>query len=76
MAVAVLLRRWLYWPLYVPRISADGYRERAQAALEKALRRKVEIGEVRFRLLPTPGLTISNVRSEKTRTSASNRSRT
>jgi hypothetical protein len=46
---------------YVPKISADGYRERAQAALEKALGRKVEIGEVRFRLLPTPGLAISNV---------------
>jgi hypothetical protein len=46
---------------YVPRIHADGYRERAQAALEKALGRKVEIGEVRFRLLPTPGLAISDV---------------
>lgn len=46
---------------YVPRISADGYRGRTRAALEKALGRKVEIGEVRFRLLPTPGLAISNV---------------
>jgi len=46
---------------FVPRISADGYRERTRAALEKALGRKVEIGEVRFRLLPTPGMAISNV---------------
>lgn len=47
--------------LYVPRISADAYRDRAHAALEKALHRKVKIGKVRFRLLPTPGLTISDV---------------
>ncbi|HVV46075.1 MAG TPA: hypothetical protein VHC72_12760 [Bryobacteraceae bacterium] len=47
--------------IYVPRISADAYRDRIHAALEKALGRKVEIGEVRFRLLPTPGLTIKNV---------------
>lgn len=53
---ALLLAAW-----YVPRISADRYRDRVHAALEKALRRKVEIGELRFRLLPTPGLTIANV---------------
>ncbi len=47
--------------VYVPRISADRYRERVHTALENALGREVEIGEVRFRLLPTPGLTISNV---------------
>jgi hypothetical protein len=47
--------------LYVPRISADHYRDRVHAALEKALGRKVDIGLVRFRLLPTPGLTIENV---------------
>jgi hypothetical protein len=47
--------------VYVPKISADRYRDRVHAALEKALRRQVEIGEVRFRLLPTPGLTIANV---------------
>ena len=46
---------------YVPRISADHYRERVHAALEKALGRQVDIGLVRFRLLPTPGLTIENV---------------
>jgi hypothetical protein len=47
--------------LSVPRISADAYRDRAQTALEKALGRKVEIGSVRFRLLPTPAITISDV---------------
>lgn len=47
--------------LYVPRISADRYRGRIHEALEKALGRSVEIGEVHFRLLPMPGLTIQNV---------------
>jgi hypothetical protein len=46
---------------YVPRISADAYRDRVHAALEKALGRKVQIGDVRFRLLPVPGLELSNV---------------
>jgi uncharacterized protein involved in outer membrane biogenesis len=56
-AVAALLgAAW-----YVPRISADRYRDRVHAGLEKALGRQVEIGEVRFRLLPTPALTIANV---------------
>ncbi|MGA2713274.1 MAG: AsmA family protein [Bryobacteraceae bacterium] len=57
LAILVLL----FLAFFVPRISADSYRERTRAALEKALGRKVEIGEVRFRLLPTPGLAISNV---------------
>ncbi len=52
----VLLAAWL-----VPKISADRYRGPIQAALENALGRKVEIGEVRFRLLPEPGFTIANV---------------
>src|ERR1700689_1008842 len=56
-AVAALLAAG--W--YVPRISADHYRDRVHAALERALGRKVDIGLVRFRLLPTPGLTIENV---------------
>jgi len=56
-AIAVLLAAGIY----VPRISADRYRDRIHRALEKALGRQVEIGEVRFRLLPTPGLTIQNV---------------
>src|SRR5580704_15406344 len=51
----------LFAAFYVPRISADNYRERAKTALEKALGRKVEIGKVRFRLLPSPALTISDV---------------
>jgi len=55
--VALLFAAW-----YVPRISAERYRDRIHAALEKALGRQVEIGLVRFRLLPTPGLTISNVK--------------
>ena len=53
---AILLAAWL-----VPKISADRYREPIHAALENALGRKVEIGEVRFRLLPQPGFTIANV---------------
>ena len=47
--------------IYVPRISADRYRDKVHAALEKALGRRVEIGELRFSLLPTPGLIIANV---------------
>ncbi len=63
------MKRWLFAAvavvllaaLYVPRISADAYRDRAKTALEKALGRTVEIGSVRFRLLPTPAITISDV---------------
>ena len=51
----------LFAAFYVPRISADAYRDRAKTALEKALGRTVEIGSVRFRLLPTPAITISDV---------------
>ncbi len=47
--------------IYVPRISADRYRNSVRAALEKGLGRHVELSEVRFRLLPTPGITITNV---------------
>jgi hypothetical protein len=53
---AILLAAW-----GVPKISADGFREPIHAALENALGRKVEIGEVRFSLLPEPGFTIANV---------------
>jgi hypothetical protein len=69
------MKRYLRWPwliffsiaalllaaILVPKISADALREPVHAALENALGRKVEIGELRFRLLPTPGLTVSNV---------------
>ena len=47
--------------LIAPRINVDTYRESVQAALESALGRKVEISSVRFRLLPAPGFTVSNV---------------
>ena len=46
---------------YVPTLSADRFREPIHAALESALGRKVEIGKVRFRLLPLPGFTIDYV---------------
>jgi len=69
------LKRWLRWPWlvfyavlllvfatwYVPKISADRYREPIHAALETALGRKVAIGLVRFQLLPVPGFTVDNV---------------
>jgi hypothetical protein len=59
-ALAIVLLVGAAW--YLPtKISADRYRDRIHAALEKALGRQVEIGEVRMRLLPTPGLTIANV---------------
>jgi hypothetical protein len=65
------MKRWLLFfaavvllggAVAVPGINADRYRDRIHSALEKALGRQVEIGEVRFRLLPTPGLTITNVK--------------
>src|ERR1700761_504339 len=51
----------LFMALVVPRINADAYREQTRIALEKALGRKVEISSVRFRVLPQPGLTVTNV---------------
>ena len=45
----------------VTQISGDRYRGPVQVALESGLHRKVEIGTVGFRLLPTPALTVSNV---------------
>jgi hypothetical protein len=47
--------------LYVPRISAYRYRDNVRAALEKGLGRKVDFSDVRFRLLPTPGITLTDV---------------
>lgn len=62
------LRYWLFAFLafllaafYIPRISADRYRDSVRAALEKGLGRHVDLSEVRFRLLPTPGITLTNV---------------
>jgi hypothetical protein len=71
----VALNKWFRWPWivlyafmalaiaawYVPQISADRYRDRIHAALENALGRKVQIGQVKFQLLPLPGFTISDV---------------
>lgn len=70
------MKRWLTWPkllfyalvlllgtaYYVPKISADRFREPIRAGLELALGRKVEIGDVRFELLPVPGFTVTEVK--------------
>ena len=69
------MKRWLSWPRligyaivllllaawYVPRISADRYRDSIRVALQTALGRRVEFGAVNFRLLPLPGFTVSDV---------------
>ena len=47
--------------LAVTYVNGDRYRLPVQTALETGLHRKVEIGSVGFRLLPTPALTVSNV---------------
>ena len=44
-----------------PMINAGAWRDSVQAALERELGRKVEISSVAFRVLPTPGFTVSNV---------------
>lgn len=65
------MNRWK-WPLVAvaavlllallaPRIPAGGYVEPTRAALENALGRKVAISGVRFRVLPRPGFTVSDV---------------
>jgi AsmA protein len=45
----------------VPLINANRFRRQIQTALEAALGRKVEIGEVTLRLLPAPGFHMQNV---------------
>ncbi|HWE00736.1 MAG TPA: hypothetical protein VG345_16910, partial [Bryobacteraceae bacterium] len=70
------LSRWFTWPkliLYLvavvsfaawfvpPKISADRYKEPMRAALESALGRKVEFSAMKFRLLPLPGFTLTNL---------------
>lgn len=45
-----------------PIVTEGWFRDRLLKALEDALGRKVEIGQVRFRLVPTPGFAISDVR--------------
>jgi hypothetical protein len=70
------LKRFFTWPraillvlalfalsAYVVPVATRGwYRSQVLAAMESGLGRKVEIGQVRFRILPTPGLAISDVR--------------
>ena len=46
---------------WVPKLSADRYREPIHTALENALGRKVRIGTVKFSLLPVPGFTVRDV---------------
>ena len=48
------------WAL--PEITEGWFRDRLLKALEDGLGRKVEIGQVRFRLVPTPGFAIGDVR--------------
>ncbi len=57
LAALALVAAWLL----VPKISAAKYREPIRAALERALGRKVEISDVKFRLLPLPGFDITNL---------------
>jgi hypothetical protein len=45
----------------VPKITTGLYRERILQALEEGLGRKVEIGQIHFRILPTPGFAVSDV---------------
>jgi AsmA protein len=69
------MKRWFTWPRlvlyafltlglaawYVPKISAERYREPIHSALERALGRKVAMGEIRFQILPLPGFTVNDV---------------
>ncbi len=59
-AAAVLLFGLFAWA--VPKVTAGMYRDDLQRALENGLGRKVEIGQVRFRIVPTPGFAINDVR--------------
>ncbi len=45
----------------VPLIHANRFRRQIQSALERALGRRVEIGEITLRLLPAPGFQMQNV---------------
>ncbi|HVY91090.1 MAG TPA: hypothetical protein VHA14_00020, partial [Bryobacteraceae bacterium] len=46
----------------IPKMTQGWYRDRVLHAMETGLGRKVEIGQVNFRVLPTPGLAIHDVR--------------
>ena len=52
----VLFAAW-----FVPQVSAERFRASIHQALEQALGRRVEMGSVKFRLLPAPGFTVENV---------------
>ncbi|HVW09384.1 MAG TPA: AsmA family protein [Bryobacteraceae bacterium] len=70
------MRRHITWPRIVlaallllgfssyaiPKWTQGWYRDRVLRAMQDGLGRKVEIGEVNFRVLPTPGLAIHDVR--------------
>jgi hypothetical protein len=47
--------------LLVPQIEATGAREPLRLALERTLQRKVEFRDVRYQLLPSPGLSASDL---------------
>jgi hypothetical protein len=47
--------------LALPYINVNGYRERIQNALERALHRKVTVGKVHFELLTGPGFSVEDV---------------
>jgi hypothetical protein len=64
LALLLLLLGGAAWlvPSY---FSAEPYRRRLEAGLERALHRPVEFGAVSFRLLPRPGFTIENAEVEE-----------
>ncbi len=47
--------------LLAPYLNADGFRERIREALQTALNRKVEVGEVHFSLFAGPGFSVNDV---------------
>src|ERR1051326_5884327 len=51
--------------LCAPYIDADGYGQKIQDALERALNRKVKIGKVRFNLFTGPGFKVKSVTTQE-----------
>jgi hypothetical protein len=60
-AAGLLVAVLLAIGLAAPYITADQYGKRLQASLERALGRKVEIGEVHFSLFSGPGFSVDSV---------------